>query len=112
MRQGEDASGKTNKKKAKTMSGTENSIKVLMATMTAAERARLLRDMAAESTPAQEPDRIIRRGEAARLLGRSTRAVDYLVQAGSLSKVTFPGHQRGAGFRLTDIQSLIAGGAA
>ncbi len=54
-------------------------------------------------------DRIIRRNEAARLLARSPRAVDYLSAAGHLEKVTLPGHSRAAGFRLSDVQSLIGG---
>lgn len=54
--------------------------------------------------------RIIRRNEAARLLARSPRAVDYLAAAGHLQKVTFPGHSRSAGFRMSSVQALINGG--
>lgn len=55
-----------------------------------------------------EPDRIVRRSEAARLLGRSTKSIDRLTAKGVLRKVTFPRCQRAAGFRLSDIQKLIA----
>jgi hypothetical protein len=85
----------------------ESSIRVLLNTLPAAAKARILQEECAVSAPVE--NRIVRRVEAARILGRSTRAVDYLVQAGSLPRVTFPGHQRGAGFRLSDIQSLISG---
>jgi hypothetical protein len=54
-------------------------------------------------------DRIVRRKEAAHLLGRSPRAVDYLSAQGSLEKVKFPGHTRGAGYRLSSIQALLCG---
>jgi hypothetical protein len=52
-------------------------------------------------------DRIIRRGEVAKVLGRSTRAVDYLVAQKILPKIVFPGRSRGGGFRLSDVQALI-----
>ncbi len=55
--------------------------------------------------------RIIRRAEAARMLGRSARAVDYLAASKALTKVTFPGHSRAAGFRLSDVTALISGRA-
>lgn len=58
-----------------------------------------------------EPDRIVRRSEAARLLGRSTKSIDRLTARGVLRKVTFPRCQRAAGFRMSDIAKLIAGGA-
>lgn len=90
----------------KTVESVESTIRVLLSTLAPSARARIVQECA---TQAPVENRIVRRVEAAKILGRSTRAVDYLVQAGSLSKVTFPGHQRGAGFRLTDIQSLISG---
>ncbi len=52
-------------------------------------------------------DRIIRRAEVAKVLSRSTRAVDYLVAQGVLGKVVFPGRSRGGRFRLSDVQALI-----
>lgn len=58
---------------------------------------------------APEPDRIIRRDETARLLGRSERAVDRLAADGVLNKIQLPGRARAAGFRLRDVQSLIGG---
>jgi hypothetical protein len=58
--------------------------------------------------PPEQPDRIIRRDEAARLLGRSCRGVDMLTRQGHLRKVKFPGRQRAAGFRLSDLSEFIA----
>ncbi len=87
----------------------ETTVKVLIGTLPPSVKARLLRDLQTESTPAQEQDRIIRRTEAARLLARSTRAVDYLVSDGTLKRITFPGRSRAAGFRLSDVKSLIGG---
>lgn len=54
-------------------------------------------------------DRLLRRVEAARLLGRSVKGVDRLVERGVLHRVTFPGYSRSAGFRMSDIASVIAG---
>ena len=55
-------------------------------------------------------DRLVRRSEVARLLGRSQKTVDRLAGQGVLQRVVFPSHKRAAGFRLSDIASLIAGG--
>lgn len=91
------------------MSGTETSIRVLIGTLSAKDKARLVRELSAESAPVEIENRIIRRVEAARLLARSPRAVDYLAAAGHLQKVTLPGHSRAAGFRLSDVLALISG---
>lgn len=79
----------------------------------AADKARLLKlvhDGGADA--ASDPllrDRLVRRAEVARLLGRSASSVDRLVRSGILAKVVFPGRQRSAGFRLSDVTSLIDG---
>ena len=93
------------------MSGTETSIRVLIGTLSAKDKARLVRELTAESAPVAVENRIIRRTEAARLLARSPRAVDYMAAEGLLPKVCFPGRSRGAGFRLSDVQALIGGKA-
>ena len=56
-------------------------------------------------------DRIIRRAEAAKLLGRSLRAIDLLREQKILTPVTLPGRERGAGFKLSSIMALIGGRA-
>ena len=61
----------------------------------------------APATP--ETDRVVRRGEAARILARSPRAVDRLAADGALRRVMLPGRTRAAGFRLRDVQALIEG---
>jgi hypothetical protein len=58
-------------------------------------------------TAPRENDRLIRRAEAARLLARTTRAVDLLARAGTLRRVRLPGRRRGAGFRLSEVMSLL-----
>jgi hypothetical protein len=88
---------------------TEDTIRVLIGMLPAGNKARLIQELAAESTPAQIEDRIIRRAEASRLLARSPRAIDYLSAAGHLPKVTLPGHSRAAGYRLSCVQALISG---
>jgi hypothetical protein len=84
----------------------ESTVRVLLSTLSQSAKTRLIQEC---SVPTPAEDRIIRRIEAARLLARSPRAVDYLSASGVLPKVTFPGHARGAGFRLSDVQSLIGG---
>jgi hypothetical protein len=67
-----------------------------------------IREAAAPRPPAaREDDRLIRRAEAARLLARTTRAVDLLARGGVLKRVRLPGRSRGAGFRLSDVQRLL-----
>ena len=90
----------------KTTENTESTIRVLLSTLPPTARERILQECI--PSPIVEC-KIIRRPEAARLLARSTRAVDYLVAAGVLPKVTFPGRQKAAGFRLSDVQALIGG---
>ena len=60
-----------------------------------------------EPTPA-EP-RIVRRAEFARRMGVSLRAVDNWSRAGILEKVKLPGRVRAAGFRESDLRTLIEG---
>ena len=55
-------------------------------------------------------DRLLKRAEAARLLGRSPRSVDRLVEQGVLQRVRFPACKRAAGYRASDIARLVAGG--
>ena len=92
----------------KTIESVESTVRVLLNTLPAAAKARIIQECAV-SAPVE--NRIVRRVETAKILGRSTRAVDYLVAAGSLPRVTFPGHHRAAGFRYSDIQALIGGAA-
>ena len=53
-----------------------------------------------------DEDRILRSGEAARILGRSIRAVDRLARRGLIRKVTFPGSVRAAGYACRDVYRL------
>jgi len=95
------------------MQGVETSVRVLIGTLSPTVKAKLLRELTAETAPTHpEPERILRRVEVARLLGRSLRAVDLLREQGHLKPVTLPGRIRGAGFRLSDVTALIEGRAA
>jgi hypothetical protein len=83
-------------------------------TLTPADRARLLLIIKgygkADSTPnVRTEPRLLRRGEVARRLGCSLRAVDSWTREGILEKVILPGRVRAAGFRETDISALIEG---
>ena len=91
-----------------TNQSVETTIKVLFGTLPAGEREALLKGLVQEiATPT--PDRIVRRHEAAELLARSPRAIDYLAAAGHLPRVELPGRSRALGFRLSDVQRLIGG---
>ena len=90
----------------------ETTVRVLIGTLPANVRTRLVRDLAMEITPAQTPtqtdsNRIMRRAEAGKVLGRSTRAIDLLAKQGHLKKVHFPGRTRAGGFLATDVFALI-----
>ena len=54
-------------------------------------------------------DRLLKRAQAAKLLGRSPRAIDRLVERGVLKRVVFPASKRAAGYRASDVARLIAG---
>jgi len=92
------------------MSGTETSIRVLIGTLPTAAKTRLLRELTSETFPAQVEERLMRRIEAAKVLSRSTRAIDLLVAQGHLKKVVLPGRERGGGFRAADVFALMHGG--
>jgi hypothetical protein len=76
--------------------------------ITELDRSRLVMQLK-DGLPATVPDRILRRQEVARLLGRSPKSVDRLAVMGTIRKVVFPGCKRAAGYRMNDIASLIAG---
>ena len=57
----------------------------------------------------QEPDRLMRRHEVARILARTPRAVDLLAQAGILRRVILPGRERGSGFVASEVMRLLKG---
>jgi hypothetical protein len=78
--------------------------------LSATERRGLLAEFAKTAT-ASEPDRLIKRSEVARLLGRTPRTVDLWVRRGLLRRVHLPGRLRAPGFRLSDVQALIEGSA-
>lgn len=88
----------------------ETTVRVLIGTMPADVRIRLVRDLAKEITPARmDSNRIMRRAEASKVLGRSTRAIDLLAKQGHLKKVHFPGRTRSGGFLAADVFALIGG---
>ena len=98
------------------MPSTAEAIRAILKTdptVTPADRARLLallRSGAGEKAGTALPEsRVLRRGEAARRLGHSTRWLDDLARAGILQKVKLPGRRRAAGVREQDIAALIEG---
>ena len=91
---------------------TMEALKAILRTdgsVTPAERQRMARLLRGGTDCEHTQDRILRRAEAARMLGRCPKAVDRLAAAGLLPKVTFGGYKRAAGFRLSDVARLIAG---
>lgn len=64
---------------------------------------------AADSSPKERIERLLRRQEAASRFGVSLRAVDRWARTGLLPKVRLPGRVRCAGFREADVIALIAG---
>jgi hypothetical protein len=93
---------------------TETTVRVLIQTLPTTTRAKLIRELLAELPDERQDttDRICRRAEAAKILGRSLRGVDLLREQGHLKLVMMPGRARGAGFRLSDVQALITGKVA
>jgi hypothetical protein len=105
-------SGMSIARKANTMqTTTETTVRVLVQTLPANAKAKLIRELLAE-LPEERQDvteRIVRRKEVAKLLGRSLRAVDLLRSQNILHPITMPGRVRSTGFRLSDVMALISG---
>ena len=86
----------------------ETTVRVLIGTMPVNIRTRLVRELAMEIAPAKtDSNRIMRRAEASKVLGRSTRAIDLLAKQGHLKKVHFPGRTRAGGFLAADVFALL-----
>ena len=72
--------------------------------------------MQALLTPASQPlntlSRIIRRDEAARLLGVSVKRIDQLSRAGVLKRIKVPGTTRAIGLSEASVRAVTDGGAA
>ena len=79
-------------------------------TVTVSERLRLMRRLAG-GPEAEEPprDRILRRAQAAEMLGRSVKSIDRMAAAGILRRIRFPGRMKAAGYRQFDVARLVAG---
>ncbi len=91
----------------------ETTIRVLIGTLPANVRTRLVRELAAEIAPAlPDTNRIMRRAEACKVLGRTMRAIDLLSKQGHLKKVRFPGRTRAGGFLAADVFALLGGALA
>ena len=92
----------------------ETTVRVLVQTLPTNTRAKLIRELLAEipDETRETTERIVRRAEAAKLLGRSLRGVDLLREQGHLKAITMPGRARGAGFRFSGVMALIEGRAA
>jgi hypothetical protein len=76
------------------------------------ERTRLLALLRQGGAPttqqaATSPRRVIQRAEAAKLLGRSLRAVDAYARRGLIRRVILPGYKRALGVRADDLNTLI-----
>ena len=76
-----------------------------------AERSRILTAMRncgqARPPPAESQDRLLRRREAAKLLGTSVRFIDKLAAEGVLPKVRMPNRKRALGIPKRAVEELI-----
>ena len=95
---------------------TYNAVKAVLltdSTISDDERTRflnLLKNGGADKTStAPTTPRLVRRIEAAKMLGGSLRLVDKLSASGVLLRRTLPGRSRSCGFLEADVLKLIAG---
>lgn len=94
---------------------TQQAIKAILqtdGTLDEQARSRLIKALTAPPTAEPLGDRILRRAEVARRLSCSHRAVDRLAVQGALPKIRLPGRVRAAGFKLSDVETLLSGRAA
>ncbi len=88
----------------------ETTVRVLIGTLPANVRTRLVRELAVEITPAQpDTNRIMRPTEVGKVLSRSVRAVHLLAAQGYLRKIRLPGRTRAGGFLASDVYKLLGG---
>jgi hypothetical protein len=83
--------------------------------ITPAERERLMRRLGAPTsseTPTPPTDRLLRRAEAGRMLGRSVKTVDRWASTGILRRIVVPSRRRAAGFLMSDLNALISARAS
>ena len=81
-------------------------------TLSPEARSRIVQSIrGSEGAPPAPPkgETILRRGEVATRMNRTTRFVDQLASQGILNKVFLPGRTRAVGFREADVESLITG---
>jgi hypothetical protein len=80
--------------------------------VTADERERLLALLRPGQKTASDfrPERLLKRKQVADMLSSSPRLVDKLSSEGLLHKVKYPGRVRAAGYRLSEVQAIIAEG--
>jgi len=88
---------------------TLSTVRLLIAALQPAERARLLKELAPATAPTAPAPRLIHAADAARMLARSTRSVHMLAAAGYLQRITMPGRKRAGGFREADVLALMQG---
>ena len=80
--------------------------RLALAALPPADRAALLEESATAA-----PERIVSRVTVADRFNKSTRWVDQQSARGLLHKVRLPGSSRAVGFRLSEVENLITGGA-
>jgi len=80
--------------------------------VTADERERLLALLRPGQKASSDfrPERLLKRKQVADMLSSSPRLVDKLSSEGLLHKVKYPGRVRAAGYRLSEVQAIIAEG--
>ena len=83
--------------------------KMAISELSRKERALLMLDLGPKGVTAPGESRILRRHEVARRFGVSVRAIDNWAVEGILQRVRLPGRIRAVGFRLADVERLIAG---
>ena len=71
------------------------------------DRVEVLNALGLGTEPDAPHDKLISFEDVAKRLGRSKRAVFMLARRGVIPRATFPGSQRAAGVRESDLQKLI-----
>ena len=79
-------------------------------TVTPEERERLLALFREGPRPAITGEKLLKRGQVAEMLSSSRRLVDKLAEEGLLHKVRYKGRVRAAGYRLSEVQAILADG--
>ncbi len=88
---------------------TAETVTLLVQSLPASDKARLLKSLRESPAPAVEAPRILKAPDVAARLHCTPRTVYGLAAQGHLRRITLPGRTRGCGFLESEVSQLMSG---